>query len=330
MTSATIKTGPAVKPVAPGKPVLVVAGPTASGKSALAMDLAQAFDGVIINADSMQVYKELRVLTARPSAADEDRVTHRLYGIMPASEPCSVAHWREMAVQQVTEAHAVGRVPVVTGGTGMYIRALMQGLAAIPTVPPAVRQAVQVLYDEEGGGAALQALADVDAETASRLAPGDRQRVIRALEVHRATGQSLSHWLAAGNQGTLDDVSFQAVVLHPPRDTLYRKIDDRFVEMLKQGGMQEVEALLAKELDPALPAMKAVGVRELAAYFAGETSRDDAVAGAQQASRNYAKRQSTWFRNQIPEGKSIFAQYSESQKEEIFSFVRQFVLTHPF
>jgi len=311
------------------KPVLVVAGPTASGKSALAIDLAVEFDGVVINADSMQVYEELHILTARPGAEDESRVPHRLYGVMSASEPCSVGHWRDLAVREIHSVHASGRLPVVTGGTGMYIRALMQGLAEIPEIPEGVRDAVQDFYLDRGGEAALQALSQVDPETAFRLSPGDRQRVIRALEVHRATGRPLSDWLSQGNQGALAGIAFQVLVLQPPRDALYGRIDARFSHMLDQGALDEVQALLDRKLDPALPAMKAVGVRELAAYLAGEITLEAAVKAAQQASRNYAKRQLTWFRNQIPEAESIFAQYSESQRQKIFSFIRQFVLTHP-
>ena len=317
-------------PVSPvQKPVLVVAGPTASGKSGLAMDLAVEFDGVIINADSMQVYEELRILTARPSEADEARVPHRLYGVMPASEPCSVGHWRARAVQEIQAVHAAGRLPVVAGGTGLYIRALMQGLAEIPDVSPDTREDVQNFYAERGGEAALEELSKVDPETASRLSPGDRQRVIRALEVHRGTGRALSEWLSEGNQGAMDGAVFQALVLQPPRDALYGQIDARFVDMVDHGALDEVRALLERGLDPALPAMKAVGVRELAAHLDGKVSLGDAIGAAQQASRNYAKRQLTWFRNQIPEAESILAQHSESQRQKIFSFIRQFVLTHP-
>lgn len=327
MTSATSNPGPSDESIR--KPVLVVAGPTASGKSALAMDLAGEFGGVIINADSMQVYEELRILTARPSEADEGLAPHRLYGVLPAPRSCSVGHWRDLATREIVAAHAAGLLPVVTGGTGMYIRALMQGLATIPPVPSSVRKEVRDLYDKEGGEAALQVLAHVDPESAARLSPGDQQRVIRALEVHRATGQTLSRWLSVGNQGALAHVDFQALVLQPPRAALYEQIDARFVQMLDQGALDEVRALRALGLDPELPAMKAVGVRELAAYLDGKTSLDAAISAAQQASRNYAKRQLTWFRNQIPEAERFFAQYSESKKPEIFSFIRQFLLTHP-
>lgn len=309
--------------------MIVVGGPTASGKSALAMDIALEFNGVVINADSMQVYDELRILTARPSEEGEQRVEHRLYGVLPPSQPCSVGHWRELAVREVNDVHRSRRLPVVTGGTGMYIRALMQGLAAIPDVPPEVRDEVQELYHSQGGEAALAALAQVDPETAARLSPGDQQRVIRALEVHSATGQPLSHWLSEGNQGALDHVVFQAIVLQPPRDALYAHIDARFHQMIDEGALDEVRRVRGLGLDPDLPAMKAVGLRELGRYLDGESTLEEAVASAQQASRNYAKRQLTWFRNQIPEAESYFAQYSESDQPKIFSFIRQFLLTNP-
>lgn len=327
MTSATRKDKTSSATAA--KPVIVVGGPTASGKSALAMDIALEFNGVIINADSMQVYDELRILTARPSEEDEKRVEHRLYGVMPPSEACSVGHWRELAVREVNDVLQSGRLPVVTGGTGMYIRALMQGLASIPPVPPEVRETVQELYQSQGGEAALAALAEVDPETAARLEPGDKQRVIRALEVQRATGEPLSHWLSEGNQGMLDHVAFQAIVLQPPRDMLYAHIDARFHQMIDEGALEEVSRVRDLGLDPDLPAMKAVGLRELGRYQDGDTTLEEAIASAQQASRNYAKRQLTWLRNQIPEAESYFAQYSESLRAEIFSFIRQFLLTNP-
>ncbi len=311
------------------KPVIIVAGPTASGKSALAMDVAEEFGGVVINADSMQVYKELRILTARPSDADEARVPHRLYGVLPASQACSVGQWRDMAVEAIDEAHGQGLLPVVTGGTGMYLNALMQGLALIPDIPEQVRSEVQTLYAEQGGDAALQALSEVDPQTAGRLSAADRQRVCRTLEVYRASGRPLSEWLAEGNQGVPEGIAFQTLVLQPPREELYARIDARFVQMVEEGALDEVRDLMALGLAPDLPAMKAVGVRELAAYLADDSTLDEAVAAAQQASRNYAKRQLTWFRNQIPKDESIFTQYSESHHQKIFSFIRQFVLTHP-
>jgi tRNA dimethylallyltransferase len=307
--------------------VLVVAGPTASGKSSMAMDIADEFGGVIINADSMQVYEELRILTARPSEEDEARAPHRLYGVIAPSTNCSVARWRDMAVREVESVLDTDRLPIVTGGTGLYIRALMRGLAPIPDVPSGIRDDVQSFFDQHGGGALHKELSQSDPDTAARVAPGDKQRLIRATEVFRATGKPLSHWIASGNEGSMANIAFQPLVLMPEREALYERIDARFHQMIDEGALEEVRKLLKLGLDPALSAMKAVGVRELAGYLADEITLESAVSAAQQASRNYAKRQMTWFRNQIPEAETVFAQYSESQRSNIFSFIRQFVLT---
>lgn len=311
----------------PQKPVVIVAGPTASGKSSAALDIADAFDGVIINADSLQVYEKPRILTARPGAEDELRAPHRLYGILPPSQNCSAAGWRDMAVAEVAEAHKKGHLPVIVGGTGLYIRALMRGLAAIPRVSGDVRAAVLRDLESDGAAAMYDALRQVDPETAGRIAPTDTQRLVRATEVARATGRPLSHWLAAGTDGGMENVKFLPLVFMPPRDELYARINARFSLMLEEGALEEVEHLLSLDLDPALSSMKAVGVRELAGYLNGKTDLNSAVSGAQQASRNYAKRQMTWFRNQIPEAEVIFAQYSKSIGHKIFAFIRHFMLT---
>ncbi len=309
-----------------GRSVIMVAGPTASGKSSLAMDIAAEFDGVVINADSMQVYQELRILTARPSEEDERRVDHRLYGVNAPSQNCAVGRWRDLAVREVEAVLEVGRIPVITGGTGLYIRALMRGLATIPDVAASVRAGVQSDFDQDSGASLYAELSRCDPDTAARIAPGDQQRLIRAVEVYRATGKPLSAWLSSGNQGSLN-VAFCPLVLMPPRDGLYPRIDARFHQMIEEGALDEVRNLLSLGLDPMLSVMKAVGVRELGGYLSGESSLESAISKAQQASRNYAKRQMTWFRNQIPEAETNFAQYSESQRSKIFSFIRQFLLT---
>jgi len=307
--------------------VMLVAGPTASGKSGLAMALAEAVDGVVINADSMQVYHELRIVTARPEAADEARVPHRLYGCMSAAEACSVGDWLAMVAPVIGETLAVGKVPIVTGGTGMYLKSLVEGIAPIPPVPEAVRAEVQALYEDIGGDAFREHLRAFDPAAAERLEPGDRQRLIRALEVHRSSGRALTDWLAEGNAPVIENVRFETIVLEPPREMLYSAIDTRFEQMVEEGALDEVRDFLDLSLDPALPASKAVGVRELGDYLAGECSLSEAVARAQQASRNYAKRQLTWFRNQIQKDFSFSAQYSKSQDEKIFSFIRHIGLT---
>ncbi len=308
-------------------PVVVVAGPTASGKSALALDVAEEFSGVIINADSMQVYRELDVLTARPPAEDLQRAPHRLYGILAADDPCSVGRWLDLAVAEVKAAWAAGRLPLVVGGTGLYLRALMRGLAPIPSVPPQTRRQAMGLHEELGGEAFRERLADLDPEAAERLPAGDSQRLIRAYEVALATGTPLSDWQKRHPAHPPLDAAFAVIVLRPERQALYDGVDRRFHWMMEHGALEEVRALDALALDPGLPAMKAVGVPELRAFLDGEKGRETAIEEAKRATRRFAKRQLTWLRNQLEEDYGISAQYSESLKPEIFSFIRQFLLT---
>ncbi|MFV3073305.1 tRNA (adenosine(37)-N6)-dimethylallyltransferase MiaA [Niveispirillum fermenti] len=284
----------------PQHPVLVVGGPTASGKSGLALALADRADGVVINADSMQVYADLRVITARPSPADEAAAPHALYGIVPASMRMSAARWRQRALAEIDAAHAAGRLPIVVGGTGLYLRSLMQGLSDIPDIPADVRQAAMDLQAAIGSPALHARLASIDPVTAARLHPTDSQRLIRAWEVMQATGRPISAWQADPPRDVPAHLSFTTLVVEPPRAVLYARCDRRFLAMLEQGAEQEVAALLGQKLDPALPAMKALGVPEIAALIEGRMDRATATATAQQLTRNYAKRQMTWFRNQMP------------------------------
>lgn len=281
-------------------PVLVIGGPTASGKSGLALAWARRAGGVVINADSMQVYADLRIVTARPSEADEAEAPHTLYGIVPASVRMSAARWRELALAEIDRAHAAGRLPIVVGGTGLYLRSLMHGLSDIPDIPAEVRQSAMKLQAEIGSPALHARLAAVDPVTASRLHPTDSQRLIRAWEVVQATGRSISDWQAAPPTDVPTHLSFTTLVVEPPRPRLYAQCDRRFLIMLEQGAEQEVSALMAQNLDPALPAMKALGVPEIAAILSGALTRQAATERAQQLTRNYAKRQLTWFRNQMP------------------------------
>ncbi len=282
------------------RPVLVIGGPTASGKSGLALSWAKRADGVVINADSMQVYADLRVVTARPSAADEAEAPHTLYGVVPASVRMSAARWRELALAEIDRAHAEGRLPIVVGGTGLYLRSLMQGLSDIPDIPADMRQAAMDLQAAIGSPALHARLAEIDPVTAARLHPTDSQRLIRAWEVIQATGRSISDWQADPPTDVPTHLSFTTLVVEPPRPRLYAQCDRRFLIMLDQGAEAEVAALMAQGLDPALPAMKALGVPELAAILSGTLDRETAIAKAQQLTRNYAKRQLTWFRNQMP------------------------------
>jgi tRNA dimethylallyltransferase len=306
--------------------MILVGGPTASGKSALARAIAEAFGGWVINADSMQVYRDLRILTARPDPAEEARVPHRLYGVLDGADPCSAARWRVLALDEISVARREGALPVLVGGTGLYFRALTKGLAAVPEIPIEVRRAARSLHEEIGGAGFHAALAARDPGAAARLAPGDTQRLLRAWEVVVATGRPLAEW----QRGLSADAAPQAacaIVLLPPRAELYAACDARLAAMVERGALDEVKALIARRLDPALPVMKALGVRELAAHLRGEATPAEAVARAQQATRHYAKRQFTWFRHQMPEAKAVKTQFSERIAEEIFSFIRRFLLT---
>ena len=273
---------------------LIVAGPTCSGKSALAIALAERLGGVIINADSMQVYRELRIVTARPSEADEAQVPHRLYGVRPAAEAGSVAWWRQavLAEMQATEG-----LPILCGGTGLYFTALTQGIADIPEPTPEARQEARGLLEEIGVAALHARLAAADPATAAGLRPTDGQRVARAWEVWRSTGQGLSAWQA--NKPPPPPWRFTEILLDPPRETLRAGIATRFQAMLAEGVLDEVGALLALDLDPTLPAMRAQGVPELASYLRGEATLVDAIARAELLSGQLTKRQATWFRHRI-------------------------------
>ena len=277
------------------KRAVLIAGPTASGKSALAIALAHERGGVVVNADAMQVYRELRILTARPSEEDEAQVPHRLYGHVAGGGSYSVARWIADATAEIEAIWRSGRVPIITGGTGLYFKALEQGLADIPLIPPDItekwRAAKGDLHAE---------LAKRDQGAAARLNPNDRQRIIRALEVFEGTGKPLDHWQrAAQSQATLAGVEVERLFLNPDRKVLYQRADERFARMVKEGGVEEVKALLALGLDKSKPIMKAIGVREIAAFLSGWRGREDAIAAGQTATRQYIKRQLTWWRNQM-------------------------------
>jgi len=275
---------------------VVIAGPTASGKSAHALALAKAENGVIINADASQVYVDLRVLSARPSPDEEAQAPHRLYGVIDGAQACSAAAWAELAKAEVAAAHAAGQLPIITGGTGLYIRTLLDGIAPVPEIDPAVRGEVRAL----GAEAAWAALQREDPAMAKRLNRADRQRVARALEVMRATRRSLADWQQQLEGGIGGDVDLDTRVVTLPRDQLYKRCDARLVAMVGEGALDEVGALLARNLAPDLPVMKALGVRAFAAQLAGRSDAATALADAQRETRNFAKRQTTWFANQTP------------------------------
>lgn len=283
-----------------GKAVLI-AGPTASGKSALALELALSAGGAIINADSMQVYRDLRIITARPTPADEALVPHHLYGHVDAAVNFSAGAWVSDAAKALEAAQAEGRLPIFIGGTGLYFKALTAGLSVVPPIPAEVREDVRARLERNGVEALHAELAVRDPRAAERLNLRDRTRIARALEVIEATGRSLLDWHQEGQPPLLPKDSFRAVFLAPERDELYARIDARFDAMLGAGALDEVERLAARHLDPLLPAMKAHGVPALIRHLRGELSLEDAAAIGRADTRHYAKRQFTWFRHQLPE-----------------------------
>lgn len=301
--------------------IWLIAGPTASGKSALALRLAETTGAEILNADALQLYRDLRVLTARPSAEEEARAAHHLFGVADAADGWSVGRWLRAATEALAAIAERGRDAVVVGGTGLYFRALTHGLAEIPPIPEGVRRQAEAEFQALGEDAFRARLAQGDPAAAARIAPGDRQRLVRAWEVLSETGVSLSEW-----QGRTDPAlapgSWTAVALDPPREALYARCDARLEAMVAQGALAEAAALAARGLDPELPAMKAVGYRELAAHLRGETSLDEAVADAQRETRRYAKRQSTWMRGQMADWPRIAAVEPDEQW-------RQFLALNP-
>jgi tRNA dimethylallyltransferase len=276
--------------------VALIAGPTASGKSALAVRVAQATGGVVINADASQVYADLSILSARPAPEEMGGVPHRLFGHIDGAEACTAAHWAAEAKAQIAAAHDAGKLPVLVGGTGLYIRTLLDGIAPVPDIDPAIRADVRAMPVAQ----AHAALIHEDPEAAARLAPADTNRVARALEVVRSTGRPLKAWQTHKEGGIADRISLTPMILRPPRDWLLARCDRRFALMMAQGAVAEVEVLLARRLDPALPVMRAIGVPEIAAMLNGDSDMDRCIASGSLATRQYAKRQYTWFTNQPP------------------------------
>ena len=280
---------------------VLIAGPTASGKSALALALAQKNGGIVVNADSMQVYRDLRIITARPTPQEEAQVPHGLYGHVDAAVNFSAGSWVADAANVLAESRAQKALPVFVGGSGLYFKALTRGLSAVPPIPPDIREGVRARLERDGIEALHAELAQRDPASAERLKPRDRTRVARALEVVEATGRSLTDWHRDGLPPLLPPGSFSALFLEPDRDALYARIDARFEAMLNAGAIEEVAALAARHLDPLLPAMKAHGVPALIRHLVGEITLQEAATIGRADTRHYAKRQFTWFRHQLPE-----------------------------
>ena len=280
---------------------VLIAGPTASGKSQLALELAERAGGVVINADSMQVYRDLRVLTARPTMEEEATAPHRLYGHVDAAINFSAGAFLADAAKVLEEARAQGRLPIFVGGTGLYFKALTRGLSAVPPIAPEIRESIRARLERDGVEALHAELAKRDLASAERLKQRDRTRIARALEVVEATGRSLTDWHREGLPPILPPGEFAALFLAPGRDALYARIDARFDAMLKAGALDEVARLAARKLDPLLPAMKAHGVPPLIRHLRGELALEEAASIGRADTRHYAKRQFTWFRHQLPE-----------------------------
>jgi tRNA dimethylallyltransferase len=277
-------------------PVALIAGPTASGKSALALRLAEQVGGVIVNADSAQVYRDLPILSAAPSPGELKRADHRLYGMLHGVEACSAAAWAEMAKREIADVHVSGRLPILVGGTGLYLRTLLNGIAPVPSIDPEVRNQVRERSVEQN----LTKLKELDPEAAERLNPADTTRIARALEVVLSTGKTLRKWQEQREGGIGDLIALRPLILLPPRDWLYERCEERFAQMIELGAADEVRALIDRGLDPALPVMRAIGVREIASWLKGDVTQEEAIAAGQQATRRYAKRQYTWFAHQPP------------------------------
>lgn len=277
-------------------PLALIAGPTASGKSALALALAEAAGGIIINADSAQVYRDLRIVSARPTPEDEARVPHRLYGHRDGEDVCSAAEWSVEARAEIAAAHEAGRLPILCGGTGLYLRSLIEGIAPVPEIDPAIRRVVRAMAP----GEAHLALVGEDPDAARRLRPGDTARTQRALEVIRSTGRPLAAWQSEKQGGIGEAVALRPLILLPPRAWLHEHCDDRLEKIFSDEGIAEVHLLLERRLPALAPVMRAIGVREIAAFLHGELSREEALAAGRIATRQYAKRQYTWFRRQPP------------------------------
>lgn len=291
---------------------MLIAGPTASGKSALALRLAQRRDGIVINCDSMQVYRDLRIITARPTLEDEAAAPHALYGTVDAAVNFSAGAYVEAAAEALEAARVAGKLPIFVGGTGLYFKALTRGLSAVPKVADAVRDEVRARLDRDGVEALHAELERHDPEAAARLAPADRTRVARALEVVLATGKPLAQWHQQSTPPLLPPERVAAVFLAAEREALYARIDARFSAMLQAGALEEVAALAQRRLDPLLPAMKAHGVPAVIRHLRGEISLEEAAAIGAADTRHYAKRQFTWFRHQLPEFRWVRPEEAEA------------------
>lgn len=300
---------------------VLIAGPTASGKSGVAVALAERLGGVVVNADSMQVYRDLRVLTARPEESDLARARHELYGFVPASSAYSVGRWVEDTRRVLAGAERAGLVPIITGGTGLYFKALLEGLSPVPDIPARVRERWRRIARESGGQQLHELLRTRDPVMAERLRPSDPQRLVRALEVVDATGRSLAEWQQEPGRGLVQPGEVLPIVISPPREALAARIAARAATMLESGALDEVEALANQNLDPALPAMRALGVAPLMAHISGRLELEEAAERLVIETRQYAKRQTTWLKRNMITWKWVETKDSQSLFKQIFAFI---------
>jgi len=308
---------------------ILLSGPTASGKSALAISIAKEFGGAVINGDSMQVYDGLRVITARPSAEEEEQCPHRLYGVLDPADFCSAARWRDMALAEVAKCHEEGLLPIIVGGTGLYFEILTKGIAEVPQIDEEVRRNLRDLQKAEGNEIIYKMLSEKDPESAEKLNFGDTQRLLRALEVVQSTGTPLSVWQKKAPEGPVLECPYLHLALTPEREWLYNRCNQRLDWMIEEGGaIEEVKAILTRKLDPSLPAMKALGVPEIRDFLEGKLERDEMLERIKMQTRRYAKRQMTWVRNKMNSALTSSAKDLESFEREFFPFIRRFLLTH--
>jgi len=309
------------------KPVILVVGPTASGKSNLALVLAKKFGGTIINADSMQIYQDLKIITARPNKEALSHVPHELYGVLSIEQRCSVGQWRRLALSSISTAHDYCRLPIVVGGTGLYVRALTDGLHPLPKVPLHIRKELNERARTDGASVLYKELIQCDPDTAAMLNPNDRQRIVRAMEVFLHSGKGLSQWRQGVTDNDAKKLHFYSIRMNPPRDVLYEIINMRFEKMLQEGAIEEVQNLLRLKPPDDHPLIKAVGVRPIIAYLNKEIAHSQLVELGRGDTRRYAKRQLSWFRNKNISNLQLETKYSEIILPKIFSEISKFLLT---
>ncbi|MDB2414829.1 tRNA (adenosine(37)-N6)-dimethylallyltransferase MiaA [Rickettsiales bacterium] len=312
----------------PKKPIIIISGPTASGKTAISIEVAKHYGNFeIINCDSKQFYKEMPIITAQPTKQERGDIPHHLFGVLSMKDSCSVTDWLDMALPIIKDVQKRGKVPLIVGGTGMYIKSLMHGLSPIPDIDPDIRRKVREMSLSQGSQAVYEKLKELDPQTAAKLNPGDSQRVSRAYEVILQTGKSLSYWHSLENKMPYPEAEFLLFFVTPNRDWVYQRCNERFDQMIKQGVIEEIAALGDEDFDNELPSVRSHGVREMKAYINGQVSLEEAIKQSQTNTRKYVKRQFTWFNNQMDEAITINPMPGNDYKTQLFDKIDRFLLT---